>query len=84
VSLNPMGIYEGWFYRLHRPPSNEYGAQSEQARMNSFNIGEFVLERSIFSLAPLLVICGVLIYLAAQAASQLQTESDKESKKAKK
>ncbi|GEM_PF-558814 len=84
VSLNPMGIYEGWFYRMHRPPSEEYGAQSAEARMNSFNLGEFIVERSVLSLVPLVAICGTLIFLAVRAASLLQADAEKEPKKAKK
>jgi hypothetical protein len=84
VSVNPMGIYEGWFYRLHRPPSEEFGPQSPQARGNSFNVGEFIVERSLLSLLPLLAVCGVLILLSIQTAATLQAEADKDLKKSKK
>ncbi len=57
VSVNPMGVYEGWMYRVFPPHSRE-------AKWNSFNAGEFLFEGSRWSLAPLIVIAGLLVAVA--------------------
>jgi hypothetical protein len=75
VSVNPMGIYEGWFYRLHHPPSQDFGPLSPQARSNAFNVGEFLFPQSRWSLVPLLAVCGVLIYFAVESARQIVAET---------
>jgi hypothetical protein len=59
VSANPIGIYEGYYYRL-------FPAGSEQARGNSFNLGELVFPQSRLSLLPLLVLAGGLLALLFQ------------------
>ncbi len=64
VSVNPIGVYEGWMYRLHGPGSR-------QARWNSFNAGELLWEGSRWSLAPLLAIAGTLVALALRRAARL-------------
>jgi len=51
VSVNPMGIYEGWFYRV-------FPHQSQEAKWNSFNVGEIVFPESRLSLLPMLMVCG--------------------------
>jgi hypothetical protein len=62
VSANPMGVYEGWMYRVFPPGSSE-------ARMNSFNAGELLFPGSRWSLAPLLAAVGPLLFLALRAAA---------------
>ena len=57
VSVNPVGAYEGSFYHLFQP-------FSVQTRWSSFNAGEFLFPESRLSLLPLLVVCGVLIFLS--------------------
>jgi len=64
VSANPMGIYEGWMFRVFPPGSR-------QARWNSFNAGEFLFPESRLSLLPLLIAQVVLWGLAFRAARRL-------------
>jgi hypothetical protein len=64
VSVNPMGIYEGWAYRV-------FPAGSAQAGWNSFNVGEALFPRSRWSLAPLLLVVGALVALALRTAVRL-------------
>jgi len=59
VSANPIGIYEGNYARA-------FPARSEQARGNSFNLGELVFPQSRLSLLPLLVLAGGLLALLFQ------------------
>jgi hypothetical protein len=61
VSVNPMGVYEGWFHRVFPPGS-------PQARMNSFNLGEVLFPGSRWSLAPLLLAELLLLGLALRIA----------------
>jgi len=61
VSVNPMGVYEGWMYRVFPP-------HSPQVRWNSFNIGEFFFEQSRWSLAPLLTMVVLLVVTGVQMA----------------
>jgi len=61
VSVNPIGVYEGWMYRVFPP-------HSRQAAWNSFNAGEFLFERSRWSLVPLLIGAGTLVCLALRLA----------------
>ncbi len=63
VSANPMGFYEGWMYRVFSP-------RSQQTIWNSFNAGEFLFERSRWSLVPLLIIAGILLAVALRMAAQ--------------
>jgi hypothetical protein len=63
VSVNPMGVYEGWAYRVFPPHSHE-------TAWNSFNAGEFLFEGSRWSLAPLLIIAGGLAVFAVRIAVQ--------------
>ncbi len=56
VSANPIGVYEGYYYRL-------FPAGSPQASGNSFNVGELVFPRSRWSLMPLVVVAGALLAL---------------------
>jgi hypothetical protein len=60
VSANPIGIYEGYYYRL-------FAAGSPQAAGNSFNLGEFVFAGSRLSLLPLLLLGGALVALLFQS-----------------
>jgi hypothetical protein len=64
VSVNPMGVYEGWVYRVFPP-------HSRQAEWNSFNAGEFLFGKSRWSLAPLLILAGGLAAIAARMAVRL-------------
>jgi hypothetical protein len=59
VSANPIGIYEGYYYRL-------FPAGSAEARGNSFNLGELVFPQSRLSLLPLLVLAGGLLAMLFQ------------------
>jgi len=63
VSVNPIGVYEGWMYRVFPP-------HSRQAAWNSFNAGEFLFGRSRWSLVPLLIVAGTLVYLALRLAAR--------------
>jgi hypothetical protein len=65
VSVNPMGIYEGWTYRVFQP-------HSSYAYWNSFNVGEFLFERSRWSLAPLLLAGGALVVIAIRMAGKVE------------
>ena len=47
VSVNPMGMYEAWYFRL-------FPRGSREAEGNAFNLGETVLPGSRLSLVPLL------------------------------
>jgi len=66
VSVNPIGVYEGWMYRV-------FPAHSMQARWNSFNAGEFLFEQSRWSLAPLFVVVGLLVVIAMRMAARLDS-----------
>lgn len=59
VSVNQMGVYESWVYRVFPPHSRE-------ANWNSFNAGEFLFEQSSWSLAPLLIIAGSLVAITVR------------------
>jgi hypothetical protein len=61
VSANPIGIYEGWMFRVFPPGS-------PQVRMNSFNAGELVFPGSRWSLVPLLLLEALLLGLALRIA----------------
>lgn len=54
VSVNPVGVYEGSIHQL-------FPAGSLPARWNSFNVGEFLFERSRLSLLPLLAWAALAI-----------------------
>lgn len=60
VSANPIGVYEGYYYRI-------FAAGSAQAADNSFNAGEFVFPQSRLSLLPLLLLAGGLVALLFQS-----------------
>ncbi len=64
VSVNPMGVYEGWVYRVFPPHSRE-------AKWNSFNAGEFLFEGSRWSLAPLLIIVGSVAAITLRMATEV-------------
>lgn len=49
VSVNPIGVYEGSFYRL-------FDAHTTETDWNSFNAGEFIFPKSRWSLLPLLLL----------------------------
>ena len=63
VSVNPIGVYEGWMYRVFPP-------HSPQTAWNSFNAGEFLFGRSRWSLVPLLIVAGTLVVLALRLAAR--------------
>ncbi len=66
VSVNPRGVYEGRSYRL-------FPCRSEQTRMNSFNVGEFVFPNSYWSLSPLLLVLGDCVFFSLRMAATLQS-----------
>jgi len=49
VSVNPLGMYESWYFRL-------FGADSTPARHNAFNVGEALLPGSRASVIPLVAV----------------------------
>jgi hypothetical protein len=51
VSVNPIGIYEGTF-------NTQFAPSAMPTSWNSFNVGEFLVPRSLASLLPLLVLVG--------------------------
>jgi hypothetical protein len=53
VSVNPIGAYETWGY-----PATLIS--SEQRRWHSFNLGEFLWAGSLWSLAPLAFVIGIV------------------------
>ncbi|MFN2426192.1 MAG: hypothetical protein ABR587_07065 [Candidatus Binatia bacterium] len=59
VSANPIGVYEGYYYRL-------FAAGSPEAAGNSFNAGEIIFPQSRLSLLPLLLLGGALVALLFQ------------------
>jgi len=59
VSANPIGVYEGYYYRI-------FAAGSPEAIGNSFNAGELVFSQSRFSLLPLLLLGSALVVLLFQ------------------
>jgi hypothetical protein len=61
VSVNPTGVYEGWMYRIFPP-------HSLQADRNSFNLGEFLFEKSRWSLLPLATLAAILATIALRMA----------------
>jgi len=63
VSVNPIGFYEGWMYRVFPP-------HSPQAAWNSFNAGEFLFGRSRWSLLPLVAVACTLVVLALRLAAR--------------
>jgi hypothetical protein len=67
VSVNPVGVYEGWMYRLFPPGS-------EQARWNSFNAGELLLGRGRLSLVPLLLALLAAGVAALRTAARLDRD----------
>jgi hypothetical protein len=52
VSVNPLGIYESWYFRLFTP-------DSMPSRHNSFNVGEALLPGSRVSVVPLIAVMVV-------------------------
>jgi hypothetical protein len=52
VSANPIGTWEGWYYRV-------FPIGSPQARWSSFNLGELLWPRSLLSLLPLAAFLGL-------------------------
>ena len=61
VSVNPIGTWEGWYYRV-------FPFGSPQARWSSFNLGELLWPRSLLSLLPLVAFLGVgILYLARES-----------------
>jgi hypothetical protein len=68
VSVNPVGVYEGWMYQVFPP-------HSTQANWNSFNVGELVFERSRWSLMPLLAAVGAAVGFAIRLAARLDRDA---------
>ncbi|MEA3186827.1 MAG: hypothetical protein QOD99_657 [Chthoniobacter sp.] len=65
VSVNPIGIYEGGYYRL-------FHSHSIATQWASFNVGEFLFPESQWSLAPLLIIEAALIAMAFRVSRLAQ------------
>lgn len=61
VSANPIGVYEGDYFRL-------FGPHSKPTRWASFNAGELLFPQSRWSLAPLLALEAVLLAFAFRLA----------------
>ena len=62
ASVNPIGMYEADFYqRFPRP--------SPQVDWNSFNAGELAGTRGLWSVLPLILACGALVWLASSTRS---------------
>jgi hypothetical protein len=59
VSANPIGTWEGWYYRIF-----PYG--SAAARWSSFNLGELLWPRSLLSLLPLALALATGFWLIAR------------------
>lgn len=68
VSANPIGICEGYYYRL-------FPAYSDEADGNSFNAGEFLFPQSRLSLLPLFLLAGALLMLLFQPEEDEETEA---------
>ncbi len=65
VSVNPVGVFEGFFTYAFYPPG------SPPTRAASFNVGEFLWPQSRWSLLPLMLVSGVLgVALIAGALRQ--------------
>ncbi len=73
VSVNPGGIYGGWVDGAFGGPG------SPQARWNSFNVGEFLFPESQWSLFPLLLVDGVLVWLALRIAGEIDRSANSHS-----
>lgn len=58
VSVNPVGVWEGLFNYEYWPP------QTPQTRWASCNIGEFLFQRSHWSLVPWIVTSATFFWLA--------------------
>ena len=69
VSVNPVGVYEGAAYRA-------FPRHSDQARFNSFNAGELLFPGSRWSLVPLLLLVGGLLYAAGPAGLPARRRRD--------
>ncbi|HEY2773274.1 MAG TPA: glycosyltransferase family 39 protein [Candidatus Binatia bacterium] len=67
VSANPIGIYEGYYYRL-------FPANSPETLGNSFNLGELMFPASRLSLLPLLLAATVLLILLFQSDEEAVAE----------
>ena len=66
VSAHLGGIYGGWSEGAFGAPG------SAQSRWNSFNVGEFLFPRSRWSLLPLLLVDGALVWLALRVAGSAE------------
>ena len=56
VSANPIGVYEGGYYRL-------FGPTSRVATWNSYNVGEILWPQSRLSLVPLALWLGAGLFV---------------------
>jgi hypothetical protein len=57
VSVNPIGVYEADFYQRFPP-------HSPASEFNSFNAGELLAARGVWSIVPMILLCGALGWLA--------------------
>ena len=70
ISVNTIGIYEGWFYQVSPP-------HTTQARSNSFNAGELLFPHSVASLLPLMICVGLILIISLQKAVNADALLDK-------
>jgi hypothetical protein len=68
VSVNPIGAYDGLLI------FRTFSAGSMQTEWNSFNVGEFWFPQSRWSLLPLLVVCGGMVWLLIRFARRNDAE----------
>jgi hypothetical protein len=73
LSVNPIGVYESWFYAFFPP-------HSHQSQWNSFNLGEFLFPQSRLSLTPLILLLGFsligLLRMARKGSFEFSKASD--------
>jgi hypothetical protein len=66
VSVNPIGAYEGGFYQ-------RFGPGAPQPGWNSFNAGEMLAPRSLWSLLPLILFSGGLALALVRRTSNVES-----------
>ncbi|HEY3121445.1 MAG TPA: hypothetical protein VGL15_12525 [Vicinamibacteria bacterium] len=64
VSVNPIGVYEGFYFRVFPP-------DAAVNRWNAHNLGEFLFPESLLSLLPLALWVGVGVAVTLRRARQV-------------
>ena len=64
VSVNPIGVYEGFYFRVFPP-------DAAVNRWNAHNLGEFVFPESLLSLLPLALWVGAGVAVTLRRARQV-------------